>query len=237
MPACPANHKANHKPACSLTKTTNGGYIHNDGRRCGWTRVPGSVQDASSPMCLGSTKDGALENISTAEMQARCLADARCQGYWSRHHKHKTAGRSVRYFRPVAAWAEGARFTIGAWRGLRKECTGDRASSRASAAAYFPPPPWPALILSSSLERFARAAAVADALGFRSTYLAAAFPPPSESAAWDQVTGGCPRDGYNGVRASHRNAWSLIDTVSARTPPYLACYRPLTGSACCVCAA
>ena len=32
--------------------------------------------------------------------------------------------------------------------------------------------------------------------------------------AWDQVTGGCPRDGYNGVRASHRNAWSLIDTVS-----------------------
>ena len=28
------------------------------------------------------------------------------------------------------------------------------------------------------------------------------------------MTGGCPRDGYNGVRASHRNAWGLIDTAN-----------------------
>ena len=213
-------------PACRLTSTTNGGYIHNDGRRCGSTHLPGSVRDVSSPMCQGSMRDGALENISTAEVQARCLADARCQGYWTRHHKHKKAGRLERYFRPVVAWAEGARFTLGAWTGVRRECTGDRAS----AAAYFPPPPWPALILSSSLERFARAAAVADELGFRSTYLAAAFPPPSESPAWNQVTGGCPRDGYNGVRASHRNAWGLIDAVSTLSP-YLV-YSATTGSSC-----
>ena len=47
--------------------------------------------------------------------------------------------------------------------------------------------------------------------------------------AWDQVTGGCPRDGYNGVRASHRNAWSLIDTVRQYrigSPPRF-CDRPL----------
>ena len=213
MPACPANHKANHKPACTLTKTTNGGYIHNDGRRCGSTRMPGSFQDVTSPMCRGSTRDGALENISTPEMEARCLADACCQGYWSRHHKHKKAGRVERYFRPVVAWEEGARFTLGAWTATRKECTGDAASGPIL-PAYFPPPPWPALILSSSLERFARAAAVANALGFRSTHLAAAFPPPSESPAWDRVTGGCPRDGYNGVRASHRNAWGLIDAAN-----------------------
>ena len=164
-------------PACWLTNTTNGGYIHNDGRRCGRTRYPGSVTDRSSPMCRGSTDHGELENISQAEVQARCLADARCQGYWSRHHKHKQAGRADHYYRPVVSWVEGARFTLGQWTGVRKECTGDRSR----AAAYFPPPPWPALILSSSLQRFARAAAVANALGFRSTYLAAAFPPPGDS--------------------------------------------------------
>ena len=46
--------------------------------------------------------------------------------------------------------------------------------------------------------------------------------------AWDQVTGGCPRDGYNGVRASHRNAWSLIDTVrqcAIGSPPRLCSRR------------
>ena len=165
------------QPACWLTSTTNGGYIHNDGRRCGRTRYPGSITDTSSPMCRGSTDHGELENISQAEVQARCLADARCQGYWSRHHRHKLAGRADHYYRPVVSWVEGARFTLGHWTGVRKECTGDRSS----AAAYFPPPPWPALIISSSLQRFARAAAVANALGFRSTYLAAAFPPPGES--------------------------------------------------------
>ena len=165
------------QPACWLTGTTNGGYIHNDGRRCGRTRYPGSVTDRSSPMCRGSTDHGELENISQAEVQARCLADARCQGYWSRHHRNKLAGRADHYYRPVVSWVEGARFTLGSWTGVRKECTGDRSR----AAAYFPPPPWPALILSSSLQRFARAAAVANALGFRSTYLAAAFPPPGES--------------------------------------------------------
>ena len=218
-------------PACSFTNTTNGGYIHNDGRRCGLTRLPGSVQDVSSPMCHNSTRDGLLEKITALEMQARCLADARCLGYWASHRRNK-AKRGVQFFRPVVAWAEGARFPLAAWRGVRRECSGDTASS--ASATFFPPPPWPALIISSSLERFARAAAVANALGFRATHLAAPFPPLNESRAWEQVTGGCPRDGYNGVRAAHRSAWGLIDTVNTLTSTYLACYsyQPHTGSAC-----
>ena len=30
-----------------------------------------------------------------------------------------------------------------------------------------------------------------------------------------RTTGGCPRTGYNGVRAAHRNAWRLVEMANS----------------------
>ena len=76
-------------------------------------------------------------------------------------------------------------------------------------------PPWPALIISGSLERYARAMLAARELGFTSVHVAAAYPPDKNaSGAWRQVAGPCALDGYNGMRTAHRNAWRLLDLAN-----------------------
>ena len=221
-PKPPPPQQTNASALCNFTRFTNGGAIHNEGRRCGLSTYPGAIRDTTTPMCLNTTKDGLLK-LPESELQARCSEDAQCLGYFvdesARAHRHS----SQPTMRPVAAWAEGARFPLGTWSGVRKECAGGPPLPAAAApgsplpapaALEYPPPPWPALIMSSSIERFARAAAVAKALGFRAAHLASSYPPANKSAAWDQVTGNCPRTGYNGVRAAHRNAWTLIEMAN-----------------------
>ena len=167
--------------SCNFTRFSNGGHIHNEGRRCGLSDYPGATQDVTSAMCNGSTRDGFLL-LTEPRVQERCAADVRCVGYWR---------RDAERHRPVAAWSEGARFPHGSWHGFRKAC-GDANDTKAPSPAWFPPPPWPALILSSSLERFARAEAVTRGLGFRAAWAAAPYPPANDSAAWDQLTGARP---------------------------------------------
>ena len=177
-------------------------FIYNDGRRCGTGEL--GINDLTSPMCIGSLHDGSFrlsDGWNETTMQARCALDDRCVGWWARRN----------HLRPMATWTEGTRFPVDQWQRTdkRQPCTPPPPPPPPSES--LPPPPWPALIISSSLERYARAMVAARTLGFTSVHLAAAYPPTNVSAAWVQVSGkDCARDGYNGVRAAHRNAWRLV---------------------------
>ena len=150
-------------------------YIYNGGRRCG----DGSegIHDRSSLMCNGSGSDGSFKhsvanrNRSEAALQARCTRDERCVGYWA-------VGKQLR---PMAAWDEGARFPVDYWRRYDKKQLCTLASPLPpplrSQSFMVGPPPWPALIISGSLERYARAMLAARELGFTSVHVAAAYPP------------------------------------------------------------
>ena len=95
-------------------------------------------------------------------------------------------------------------------------------------------PPWPAVILSASLERYARTEQVVQAVGFAATWVPAIFVPTNQTSdeAWallagreptlyDPLTGdnesqACPRTGMNAIQAAHRNVWRLIASSNAR---------------------
>lgn len=180
-------------------------YIYNDGRRCGK-----SAGGDSSAMCNGSSVDGSLR-LGLNEMQARCTADVRCEGY----------GLDVRHkvFRPVSVWEEGARFSARPkWRVYEKACHPKPVlKSAQELAARFPPPPWPALIISGSTERFVRAKVVVESVGFAAVQSPAFYPPGenTSSSAWRDAAGRpCTQTGNNGVRAAHRKAWQLIQITN-----------------------
>lgn len=76
--------------------------------------------------------------------------------------------------------------------------------------------PWPAIVLSETLERYVRAEQAVQSLGFTAAWLPAVMPPAAATDhAWahvgNQRTGrGCPLTGENGLRVAHRNAWKHI---------------------------
>ena len=80
-PKPPPPPQTNASALCNFTRFTNGGAIHNEGRRCGLSTYPGAIQDTTTPMCLNTTKDGLLR-LPESELQARCSEDAQCLGYF-----------------------------------------------------------------------------------------------------------------------------------------------------------
>ena len=181
-------------------------FIYNGGRRCGNAK---NGNDTSSAMCNGSRYDGSLF-VSDEEIVSRCAADARCVGYAQASKNH------VRYYRPISAWAEGARFpALRAWRVHEKACAPSTSPMDVrELAASFPSPPWPALIISGNATRFASVKAKVKALGFDAEQMPAIFPPSQNDSlerhqAWTRH-GSCQTTGYNGVRAAHRQAWQRI---------------------------
>ena len=82
----------------------NASAIHNDGRRCG--ACCGARGDVTSPMCKGSDPVGELHGLSLHEVQARCMEDVRCIGFY------QLQLRGHEFFRPVQAWTQGRRFPL-----------------------------------------------------------------------------------------------------------------------------
>ena len=195
---------------CDQFRPRHQPLIHDGGRRCGDARFG---NDTTSAICSGCEPDGRLR-ISEAEVRARCAADARCVGYGHLHDKHGG------YYRPHSAWGVGARFsTAGKWRVFEKACATLATTPVSELAARFPPPRWPALVISSKPERFVRVKAAVEALGFEAAQLPAVFPPqpsdPSERRdEWRRVADGCQPTGNNGVRAAHRAAWRRISAAN-----------------------
>ena len=159
-------------------------------------------------MCNGSRVDGSLY-LSLDEMQARCSVDAQC---WLRIG---LPGDST--FGPASAWGEGARFpSVPTWKLYEKACgTAPLLEPASEPAGSYVPPPWPAVIISSSIEKFCAAAASASRPRLPCSPRASVLPSGKRVVRWRHVSEApCERNGNNGVRAAHRNAWRLIDATN-----------------------
>ena len=80
---------------------------------------------------------------------------------------------------------------------------------------------WPALVISETLERYVRAKAAVESIGFSAVWLPAILAPGNNRstgarAAWALVSRGCQRNGEDGLRLAHRNAWQIV--ANAQTP-------------------
>lgn len=116
---------------CTYQFKMHGSY--NDGRRCG--TCCGAPDDLSTPMCVGSTWDGVLYNVSREEVEQRCSRDDSCAGFYVSTGQMltrwllKSGLRATQIvgstFRPVHQWRLGgfiASTNLTGWDGFAKHC-------------------------------------------------------------------------------------------------------------------